>query len=138
MIATLRLVCDSGLLVLIWIVQLIIYPSFAFYSHKNLFTWHKIYTKRIALVVIPLMVTQLIISLLQVYTNPNIYSILYSIMVISAWLLTFIIFVPLHHDISNEIETDLSIKKIKLHNWSRTVLWSLIFILTIYSTFKPW
>ena len=132
MLETIRLICDSGLLVLIWMVQLIIYPSFSFYNHENLFKWHSSYTKRIAVVVIPLMVAQLIISLIQVYSTPNFYSILYSILVIGAWLSTFVMFVPLHDNITKERDVAISIKKLKLHNWLRTVLWSLIFMLTCY------
>ena len=132
MLETIRLICDSGLLVLIWIVQLIIYPSFSYYQHEDLFQWHSSYTKRIGVVVIPLMVAQLIISLIQVYTTPDFYSILYSKLVVGAWLSTFAMFVPLHDNISKERDVDISIKKLKLHNWLRTVLWSLIFMLTCY------
>ena len=135
MLETIRLICDSGLLVLIWIVQLIIYPSFSYYKHVDLFQWHSNYTKRIAVIVIPLMVTQLIISLIQVYTTPDFYSILYSSLVIAAWLITFIMFVPLHENISKEKDIEISIKKLKLHNWLRTVLWSFIFMLTCYLKF---
>ena len=46
-----RLLFDSGLLVLILMVQLIIYPSFLRYPLKNLITWNNIYTKRIAVIV---------------------------------------------------------------------------------------
>ena len=59
MIDIIRLLVDFGLLVLIWIIQLIIYPSFLFYRAKELITWHKMYTKAIALIVIPLMLGQL-------------------------------------------------------------------------------
>ncbi|WP_405396692.1 hypothetical protein [Maribacter sp. Asnod2-G09] len=135
MLETIRLICDSGLLVLIWIVQLIIYPSFSYYKHVDLFQWHSSYTKRIAVIVIPLMVTQLIISLIQVYTTPDFYSILYSSLVIAAWIITFIMFVPLHENISKERDVEISIKKLKLHNWLRTVLWSFIFMLTCYLKF---
>ena len=132
MLETIRLICDSGLLVLIWMVQLIIYPSFSYYQHEDLFQWHSSYTKRIGVVVIPLMVAQLIISLIQVYTTPDFYSILYSTLVVGAWLSTFVMFVPLHDNISKERDVAISIKKLKLHNWLRTVLWSFIFMLTCY------
>ncbi|MFT7429007.1 MAG: hypothetical protein ACI9IZ_001504, partial [Nonlabens sp.] len=37
----LQLLVDFGLVVLIWIVQLIIYPSFLYYGSKTLNKWHK-------------------------------------------------------------------------------------------------
>ncbi|TDS20855.1 hypothetical protein DFQ03_0109 [Maribacter caenipelagi] len=135
MLETIRLICDSGLLVLIWMVQLIIYPSFSYYKNEDLFQWHSSYTKRIAVVVIPLMIAQLIISMVQVFTTPDFNSILYCLLVIGAWLSTFVMFVPLHENISKERDVEKSIKKLKLHNWLRTVLWSLIFMLTCYLKF---
>lgn len=136
MLETIRLICDTGLFVLIWIVQLIIYPSFSYYKHDDLFKWHDIYTKRIAVIVIPLMVGQLITSSIQVYSNPYFYTITSSLLVIGVWLSTFLVFVPLHTNLSKREEVELSIKKLKLHNWLRTVLWSLIFIVTCYLKFK--
>ena len=59
MIEITRLLLDFGLCILIWMVQLIVYPSFLFFSDNNLFTWHKTYTKAIALIVMPLMLGQL-------------------------------------------------------------------------------
>ncbi|SKB66671.1 hypothetical protein SAMN05660866_02703 [Maribacter arcticus] len=136
MLETIRLICDTGLFVLIWIVQLIIYPSFSYYKHDDLFKWHDIYTKRIAVIVIPLMVGQLITSSIQVYFNPYFYTITSSLLVIGVWLSTFLVFVPLHTNLSKREEVELSIKKLKLHNWLRTLLWSLIFIVTCYYKFK--
>ena len=136
MIDIIRLICDTGLLILIWIVQLIIYPSFSYYKHEDLFKWHEIYTKRIAVIVIPLMFGQVITSSIQVYTNLDFYTITSSLLVIGVWLSTFLIFVPLHTNLSKREEVELSIKKLKLHNWQRTVLWSLICIITCYLKFK--
>lgn len=136
MLETIRLICDSSLLILIWIVHLIIYPSFSYYKHDDLFKWHDTYTKRIAVIVIPLMVGQLITSSIQVYTNLDFYTITSSLLVIGVWLSTFLVFVPLHNNLSKREEVELSIKKLKLHNWLRTVLWSLIFIVTCYFKFK--
>lgn len=136
MIDIIRLICDTGLLILIWIVQLIIYPSFSYYKHEDLFKWHETYTKRIAVIVIPLMFGQVITSSIQVYTNLDFYTITSSLLVIGVWLSTFLIFVPLHTNLSKREEVELSIKKLKLHNWQRTVLWSLICIITCYFKFK--
>lgn len=136
MLETIRLICDSGLIILIWIVQLIIYPSFSYYKHEDLFKWHKTYTKRIAIIVIPLMFGQLLATSLQLYLNQDFYTITSSLLVICVWLSTFLQFVPLHSNINNRNDVEVSIKKLKLHNWLRTVLWSFIFIVTCYYKFK--
>ena len=62
----LRLAFDTGMLALIWLVQLIIYPGLAMYNDVNLRIWHPIYTKRVTLVVLPLMFGQLILSAYKV------------------------------------------------------------------------
>ena len=136
MLETIRLICDSGLLVLIWIVQLIIYPSFSYYKHKDLYHWHETYIKRIAIIVIPLMFGQLIATGLQIYYNQNFYTLASALLIIGIWVLTFSVFVPLHKNISNKNSVQLSIEKLKLHNWLRTILWSLIFLLTFYTTLR--
>ena len=136
MLETIRLICDSGLLILIWIVQLIIYPSFSYYNREDLLKWHETYTKSIAIIVIPLMFGQLIVTIIQVYHNQDFYTITSSLLVLCVWLSTFLQFVPLHASISNGKDVEISIKKLKLHNWLRTVLWSFIFIVTFYFNFK--
>jgi len=55
---TARLVVDFCLVVLIWLVQLIIYPSFRYMSPEQLAIWHPKYTTLITLVVGPLMLAQ--------------------------------------------------------------------------------
>ncbi len=134
MLDTLRLISDSGLLVLIWMVQLIVYPSFAYYNQENLYKWHSVYTGRIAIIVIPLMFGQLITTGIQVFLEQNFYTISSSVLVVAVWISTFAQFVPLHGNISENREIKNSIKKLVSKNWIRTFLWSLLFILTLYST----
>ena len=43
-IEAIRSVVDFGAVVLIWLVQLVIYPSFLHYAESDLVNWHKIYT----------------------------------------------------------------------------------------------
>ena len=67
-ISKITLLVDIGLVVLIWMVQLIVYPSFTFYSKENLVNWHQKYTARIAVIVIPLMFLQLILVIVDIRT----------------------------------------------------------------------
>lgn len=48
-----------GLVVLIWLVQLVIYPSLAHIAVDRFRDWHRRYTERVSLVVVPLMFAQL-------------------------------------------------------------------------------
>ena len=83
-ITILRLLFDFGLLVLIWIVQRIVYPSFLHYNSKDLVNWHKVYTSRLTFIVMPLMLGQLGISIYQLIMEINLYTVL-SIIIIPAF-----------------------------------------------------
>ena len=68
-IPLIRLLFDFGLLVLIWLVQLVIYPSFLYYEQDNLKRWHEKYTQKITYVVLPLMMGQLIITTIHLFND---------------------------------------------------------------------
>jgi hypothetical protein len=128
LILQISLLVDAGLVVLIWLVQLIIYPSFTYYSAKNLFKWHQKYTTRLAFVVIPLMLSQLVLAIVAVFYELNMVNIYSLLIVLFLWLFTFISFAPLHHKIS-EGDTNQSILQLLIRrNWIRTFFWSFLFI----------
>ena len=126
-----RFFFDSGLLILILIVQLIIYPSFIHHQPKRLLIWHTIYTKKIALIVLPLMLGQLCVAMFQVYQNQNLDTVLYSAIVLFLWGITFTKFAPMHGQISEgRVDKEFLQKLVRL-NWIRTSLWFMLFLLTI-------
>lgn len=129
-IALMHLIIDFGFAVLIWAVQLVIYPSFAFYTSENLVKWHRIYTQKITLIVLPIMLFQLIISVLHVWNAVNFFTVTSVLLVIVLWLLTFIIFVPLHQRIDKGLHNDTTVIKLVSKNKIRTILWSLLFVLS--------
>ena len=57
-LATIQIMVDSGLFILIWLVQLIIYPSFRYTEEKDFVGWHARYTWVIGAIVSPLMLVQ--------------------------------------------------------------------------------
>ncbi len=126
-----RILIDSGLLVLIWVVQTIVYPSFTYYPREQLIEWHKRYTLSIAKIVGPLMIVQLSISVYQVIDSLALFSIVYLLLILSIWALTFFIFVPLHGSISKERFRESIPNTLITKNWSRTLLWTLTFILSL-------
>lgn len=127
----LRLIIDAGFMVLIWAVQLVIYPSFGYYSKSNLGIWHKSYTKRVTFIVLPLMVSQLILGVTQAWVLQNWYTLLSMIIIISLWLLTFLIFVPLHQSIDADQPIENVCAKLVAKNWIRTILWTLLFVVSV-------
>lgn len=126
-----RLLFDLGLVVLIWIVQLVIYPSFKYYTLQNLNKWHALYTKRISYVVIPLMQGQLALGIWEILNKPSAYTFGSLFLILLVWFLTFIIFVPIHQKITEGFGTQEILHALVAKNWLRTVLWTLIFVWTL-------
>jgi len=122
-----QLLVDFGLMVLIWIVQLIIYPSFKHYQKQNLVSWHHIYSSRITVIVLPLMAVQFMMSLYALYFNFSWVSSLIMLLVLILWSTTFLQAVPLHYKITSGHFVGNTITKLIRVNWLRTVLWTLVF-----------
>ena len=127
----LSLLFDTGCLVLIWMVQLIVYPSFKYHHGQDFTTWHEIYTKRITLIVLPLMVGQLLLCSYQAYFSWDFLTGLKLLLVLANWALTFIVFVPLHAKLSQDAATNTLKERLVSKNWFRTVLWSFVFVIAI-------
>lgn len=127
-----RLLFDAGLFVLIWMIQLVVYPSFIYYEKQNLVKWHNQYAKGLAIIVIPLMFGQLIIAIIQLVQLSSIETIISLLMVCAVWISTFVQFVPIHNQIAKNKITPMVLNQLVKRNWSRTILWTLIFCWDIY------
>ena len=133
-ISQISLLVDAGLVVLIWMVQLIIYPSFTYYKSENLIKWHQKYTSRLAVVVVPLMLTQLALAIVAVFLAFNFTTIFTVVIVLFLWIFTILSFAPLHSKISAGNTNQNLLKLLIQRNWIRTFFWSLllVFHLIIY------
>ncbi len=128
-LAIIQLLLDFGLVVLIWIIQLIIYPSFIYYPNENLVPWHRKYAFRFSFIVIPLMLGQLGISIYQVIAFANLYTVLSLVIILLIWISTFLQFVPIHSKISKGSTSEEMLNSLVTKNWLRTSLWSLLFVM---------
>lgn len=124
-----RLLLDFGLVVLIWLVQLIIYPSFAFVDRDRLELWHGRYTALISVVVVPLMLGQVLVVAMQVLQRGSVLDWISGALVAAVWLVTFLRAVPLHERIGQATDPDADIPALVWWNRPRTVLWTVIFVL---------
>lgn len=109
---------------LIWIVQLVHYPSFRFISDDKWQAFHQHHSRSISIIVMPLMLIELGMSTYFLYYEVNTFSIINGILVGIIWLNTFLQAVPLHGKLEGEKNIDLINKLVKI-NWIRTVLWTL-------------
>lgn len=134
----LRLFFDLGMLVVLWLVQLVIYPSFLVVAPEKRVAWHRSYTQRVSFIIMPLMVAQLGVVLYQSIASPSPIVFLSLCFVLLCWGLTFGISVPLHRRIEAGGDTEISRRLVRT-NWPRTLLWTLIFLLGMleYASTRP-
>ena len=131
MLELLALIFDTGCCVLIWMVQLVVYPGFHYYPAQPLLQWHKKYTALVTLIVLPLMLGQLTTGGLQLIFEFSGFHLLKFLLILITWILTFMVFVPLHRALEGSVDVQPVIRKLVVKNWSRTLLWTLIFGITV-------
>ena len=132
-----RLAVDTAALVLIWLVQLVIYPVFAYLARTDFERWHPLYTRRVTLVVLPVMLSQLALYGLLLLTVPSGGELVNSLLVAGTWLITFFRAVPLHAALDEPSLADhqpASRQLIRV-NWWRTGLWSATWLITVIDGF---
>ncbi len=121
---------NFGIVVLIWLVQMIIYPSMRYWDRETFNCAHPWYTKTITPFIIMLMPSQAFIAGVELVTSPSFPLLLQALAIVVAWLVTFYISVPLHTKLGLGFDKDL-IEKLIQTNWYRTSAWSLVCILDI-------
>jgi hypothetical protein len=122
---------NFGMCVLIWIVQLVIYPSFEEIEESRFPRWHKKYTFRISLIVLPLMISQVVLLGRLIYHNSfNTVFIIQGLLIFVAWVVTFTLSVPCHKKLSEKKDT-YQIKRLIASNWLRTAAWTITSILDL-------
>jgi hypothetical protein len=125
----LRTLLDFGMVVILWLVQLVIYPGFLTCEPAKLVEWHKSYTQRVAWIIIPIMFTQLPLVAWFAW-NESTYGNLVALLGLSlCWVLTFGVSVPLHRKIDAGDTSRETLHRLIHTNWPRTILWTTAFVL---------
>ena len=128
----LRTLLDFGMVVLLWLVQRVIYPSFLECSEDRLVDWHKTYVKRVGLIIVPMMFTQLPLVGWLTWKSPDLYNIGALVCLIGCWGLSFAVSVPLHNKVDTGDTSRETLQALVNTNWPRTVLWTTAFVLGIF------
>ena len=123
---------DFGMCIVLWLVQLIIYPSFLRIADSQLQAWHKAYTFRVSFVIMPLMLAQLGLSVRAVFMEAGWLDWLVLGLVLLCWGLTFYISVPLHQKIDQGDGSTAIRQRLIRTNWPRTMVWTAIFLIGIF------
>ena len=118
---------NGGLVVLIWLVQIIIYPGMHGWDQPRFAVLHKDYTRRISFIVGPLMLGQAALALYQLIVQPGSSSVVQILLIGGVWAVTIFISVPLHRKLSDGYE-ERTVSRLVATNWLRTAGWSLVFL----------
>jgi hypothetical protein len=120
-----NLAVSWGLTILIWLVQLIIYPGFHRVPPEDFVLYHRWYALRISVVVMPLMLFELVFLLgwwLGGADGSSAYTATLAVGIV--WLSTFGLQVPIHKRLQAG-KRDALIRRLVATNWIRTAAWSL-------------
>lgn len=125
-----HLIFTSLMVGVIWVIQLVHYPSFHYVKKDNYPLFQRFHMQRISIIVMPLMTIELLSGSYLVYDRLylNIYFLSSILILLVIWLLTAVIFSGLHQRLEKGYGESL-VNKMILYNWIRTVLWTLRLLL---------
>ena len=108
---------------LIWIIQVLHYPSFHYIGQEAAKEFNRFHVFRITLIVAPIMTAELVTAILLVKSLESHLLYLNLIMLLITWLITALVSMPLHFKLINKTKTKY-IKSLIITNWPRTILWT--------------
>lgn len=108
---------------LIWLIQLVHYPSFRFVNPKRFSEFHEFHSRRITWIVLPIMALELTTAICLVYKSPTMLWTLNLAGVVLIWLATAFLSVPSHARLGRE-GTANEMARLVRTNWIRTLIWS--------------
>jgi hypothetical protein len=126
---------NAGLVVLIWLVQIIIYPGMHGWDQGRFAELHKNYATRMSYIVGPLMLGQAALALYQLVAAPGTIAVLHTLLIGVVWGVTIFISVPLHRKLDNGYDQH-NVHRLVTTNWLRTVCWSLVFLIDMLRWLK--
>lgn len=126
-----RLITDTAALVLIWLVQLIIYPAFLHFQRAGFTIWHRAYTRKVTYVVMPIMLSQLGVYAYLLFVSFDLLLALNTVLILLAWAITFLRAVPLHGALDVEEDHLPLAAQLVAVNWWRTIIWSAVWVITV-------
>ena len=130
-----HLIATSVMVGVIWVIQLVHYPSFHFIELKQYTTFQRFHMSRISYVVIPAMLTELFTLILFIISTDKIDSFISisGLLLILIWLMTAVFFSGVHQKLTLGYDKTIVDKLVKL-NWGRTLLWTLrLFLISAYA-----
>lgn len=120
----------TGLMMgLVWFVQIIHYPLFVRISAQDFPAYEKEHVRRTGWIVAPTMLVELAACLsLAYFVATPWYLYVNTALVLSIWISTFLVQVPLHGKLQVRGKDEKIIRQLVFSNWYRTVAWTVVFV----------
>ncbi|MBY0374427.1 MAG: DUF1772 domain-containing protein [Bryobacteraceae bacterium] len=109
---------------LIWLIQLVHYPTFASIAPGGFLAFHAFHSSRIAWIVMPAMAIEASCCAANLYRHRTPAHALRAALLVAVWILTFFVMVPLHSRLDQSFDR-AAIDQLILWNWPRTLAWTL-------------
>ena len=123
-------ISTSVMVGVIWVIQLLHYPSFHFINENKYIEFQHFHMQRISFIVVPVMLIELASALLLSYFFRSSLTIILLALLLGIWGITFIFFTNLHQKLTNGYDPSIVDRLVQI-NWYRTALWSLRLIILL-------
>ena len=127
-----HLISTSMMVAIIWIVQILHYPTFKLIDQKKYEEFQDFHMKRISYIIIPIMLVELSSGVIVLILDSSLYTLFAAslMLLIFIWILTALLFSKVHAYLLKGYDED-SINKLIDLNWIRTIFWTVRLIILI-------
>ena len=127
-----HIVSTSIMVGVIWVMQLVHYPSFKYVNESDYIIFQKFHMSNISYIVFPAMFTELITALLIFFSGEKSFFFMLSLICLFLiWVITGVLFTKFHSILQKGKDLKMIEKMIKA-NWTRTLLWTLRIIMILF------
>ena len=123
-------ISTSVMVGVIWVIQLLHYPSFHFINDQKYIEFQHFHMKRISFIVVPVMLIELASALSLAYFFRSSLTIILLALLLGIWAITFIFFTNMHQKLTDGYDQSIVDRLVQI-NWSRTALWTLRLIILL-------
>ena len=129
----LHLIATSAMVGVIWVVQLVHYPSFLYVEKNNFRLFQKFHMSRIGFIVGPLMFVELLTGamLIFIYKLSDYYFFTSILLLVGIWFSTAVVFTRIHKKLLDGYNEKL-IHDLIGSNWLRTIMWTTRLVLLFF------
>ena len=127
-----HIISTSIMVGVIWVMQLVHYPSFKYVKESDYIIFQKYHMSNISYIVFPVMFTELITALIILFFGEkSLFFVLSLICLFLIWVITGVLFTK-YHSILKEGKDLMIIEKMIKANWIRALLWTMRLIMILF------